>query len=310
MRRAAKHVAHRVIAVDFLPRLRPGQRHRAGNAQLLRHAPQLLAHRPFADDGEMHIRAGVQQPREHAHHLFEVLFLGDAADVQQQRRALRQAAFPAGFQPLLLAVPRRVEAGDVHAAGDDVNRRFHAVFAQQVERLARRGNHAVEAVAPPLGVFPGDPPRGLVRHAVRDVVGVVLPDGVIGVHLRAAKAARDVVAEHPHHEFAVGVHHVKIDLLRLPRCERRGEGEVAILEHQQRRARQIVHVFPLVLLPALAFRGVNVNLVAAPGQFPLQIQAARRHAVDFRVKRIGKQADFHVPSPLFPGVPGNQASFI
>lgn len=259
--------------------------------------------------GEMHVRAGVQQLGKHAHHLFQVLFLGNAADIQQQRRALRQAAFAAGSQPFRLIVSGRVKAGDVHATGDDVNRRFHAVFAQQVERLARRGDYAVKTVAPPLGIFSSDLARRLVRHAVGDVVGIILPNGVIGVHLRAAQTARDVMAKHAHHKLAVGMHDVKVDLLRLPRGQRRRKREIAVFEHQQRRARQIVHVFMLIFFPSLAFGRVNVHIVAAPRQLPLQIQAAGRHAVDFRIKRIGKQADFHVLSPLFPGVPGNQALF-
>ena len=52
--------------------------------------------------------------------------------------------------------------------------------------------------------------------------------------------------------------------------------------------------FLLVILPAFALGRKDMNVVATFGEFSVEHQDGRGNAVDFRIKRIGKQADFHI----------------
>ena len=292
-RRADEHVAHGVVAVDGFPRLGPGEGDVLPHAQRLRLLAQLARQRPLAHEHQPHVRAGFKQPGEDAHHALEVLFPGDAPDVQQHALARLHAALSARGGDLPGAVARGGEARNVHAAGDHVDGGGHAVAVQKVQRLDRRGDDPVKPVAPPLRVFARDGAGRLVRVAVGDIIGIVLPHGVVGVHQRAARAPGDVAAEVAHDELAVGVHHVKPQLLRLPGDREGGEGDVAVLQGEERRGGEVVDVPALVFLPAPALGRKDVHLVAAAGELLLQRQAGGGHPVDFGVKGIRKKADLH-----------------
>ena len=68
-----------------------------------------------------------------------------------------RTAFASGIHALLMVVTFGRKAGDIHAAGNNVNRRIHTVLAQKVERLFRRGDDAVNPIAPPLGILARNP---------------------------------------------------------------------------------------------------------------------------------------------------------
>ena len=301
MGRAAKHVAHRIISVDLLPWLGSHKRHRIGNAQLLRHAPQILPKRAFSDDSEMHIRTDLQQLGEHAHNLIEVLLPRDAPDVEQQPFILRQTTFASGIHAFLMVVTFGRKAGDIHAAGNDVNRRIHAVSAQKVERLFRRGDDAVNPIAPPLGILARNPAHRVIRYAMSQIIGIILPDGVIGMDDCAAERIGDVTPEITHHKFAVGMNDVKVDAGRFLRDIRRRDGDISVFKRNKGLAGQIVNILPLIILPSLALRRKDMDFMPSFGQFALKRQAGRRHAVDLGIKCIRKQANLHGLSPFAAG---------
>ena len=109
----------------------------------------------------------------------------------------------------------------------------------------------------------------------------------------AAGMPGHIGSQKAHHKLAVGVNHIKMHIQRLTDCAIARQGHIPIPQENKLGRLQIVQVVTLKILPALAFGAIHMHFVAPALQLLIEIQAGGCHAVDLRVKGIGKYSNLH-----------------
>ena len=187
----------------------------------------------------------------------------------------------------------RVEPPQLHAAGDHLNGGFYAVLPKKIFGFRRGGDDAVKLVAPPFGVVLGNGLGSVVSDAVGDVIGIVLPGGVVRVDPGTAGVPGNIAAQKAHDELTVGMDYIEVNVQGLANGAYAGEGHIPVLQQDKLGRFQVVIVLALEGFPALAFGGVDVDLMAPAFQLLGKIQAGGGYPIDLRIKGIRKNSNFH-----------------